>query len=759
MKKRILFISVIMCLLVGGTVLAEGSDIVIKIDGETVILEQEAFIKDSRTMVPLRGLFEKLDIVVDYNKETKQVIAKTDQLEIVMNIGEDIVLINGQVNSLDVGTLLMDDRTYVPLRFVAENFGFEVGWDGTKREVSINDNGGLITSTLETLPTIDSKENMAALLHYNNSLSQYVRGGGSDVIMFNESVDSEAATSAPQESDSSGSEKAVDFSDTNTQVTGVQESDIVKTDGNYIYKVIDNKVSVFSIDPKQLEVISTITLKENNISGIFLGANRLVVYGSNYNYGIEPFPVEPMLMESEMSIMPYYNKNETFVKVYDLTTIEKPKLVKDYSFDGNYISGRLIDNKLYVVTNKNIWFDFIMYRTDEKYTDSIKDEDVLPSYRNNLTGEEFIIGYEKINYFPDNVRPSYMLTIGLDIETEDDILDVDAYLGSAGQMYVSQENLYTALTTYNYNVVESKDSLFRPVYDINTVIYKFNIVEGQVDYTAAGKVKGTILNQFSMDEYNSNFRVATMKERMWFEEQSESENNIYILNNKMETIGELNGIAPGERIYSTRFVNDKIYMVTFKQVDPFFVIDATIPEAPKVLGYLKVPGFSTYMHPMDEGHILGFGQETEEKEDGRVITTGFKISLFNVEDFENPYEQDKLVIGTSGTYSELLYNHKALMYDYNKGVMGLPLSVSETQAYRTDYVGAYVFDISTEDVEVRGRVTHHKIEDAIVDYFDWNYTISRLMYIEDNLYTFSNNKMVVYDLQSLEYLGELMIKE
>jgi uncharacterized secreted protein with C-terminal beta-propeller domain len=232
-----------------------------------------------------------------------------------------------------------------------------------------------------------------------------------------------------------------------------------------------------------------------------------------------------------------------------------------------------------------------------------------------------------------------------------------------------------------------------------------------------------------------------------------------LLNSKLQEVGKLTDLAPGERIYSTRFAGNRIYMVTYKQVDPFFVIDATNPTAPKVLGYLKVPGFSTYMHILDENHVLGFGTDTVEQ-DGRVTTGGFKISLFDVTKPAVPVEKSKEVIGVTGTYSELQNNHKALMISLDKGIMAFPITVAGKTPYATDFSGAYVYNISKNAFSFKGTVTHQPAEALPIngDYknYNYNYNINRLVYIGDYLYSLSQGKMEVTSLKDMTKAGEVI---
>jgi uncharacterized secreted protein with C-terminal beta-propeller domain len=292
--------------------------------------------------------------------------------------------------------------------------------------------------------------------------------------------------------------------------------------------------------------------------------------------------------------------------------------------------------------------------------------------------------------------------------------------------------------------------LYNPGYTTNTVVYKFKLDSGKVDVVSQGSVPGRIINQFSMDEHEGNFRIATTTGEVW---QNTSQNNVYILNDNMELIGKLEGLAPGERIYSTRFAEDRIYMVTFKQVDPLYVIDASIPEKPVVEGMLKIPGYSTYLHIVDENHILGFGYDTEQSTWGGTINGGLKLSMFDVTDPDKPKEIDTEIIGKAGTYSEILYNHKALMFSLNKGLMAFPVYVYGKD-YKAEFNGAYVYNIDNDSFTFKNKISH-----ADENIYTYGYEVKRVIYINDYLYSFSDNLMVVHSIDNNKKISELIIKQ
>jgi uncharacterized secreted protein with C-terminal beta-propeller domain len=282
-----------------------------------------------------------------------------------------------------------------------------------------------------------------------------------------------------------------------------------------------------------------------------------------------------------------------------------------------------------------------------------------------------------------------------------------------------------------------------------------------IKYVGKADVPGHIINQFSMDEYKDNFRIATTTGHAW-DSETKSTSGIYTLDANLKSLGKVDGIAPGEEIYSTRFVGDRAYMVTFKKVDPFFVIDLADATNPKILGKLKIPGFSDYLHPYDENHIIGFGKDaTDAGEDETLMRDldfawyqGIKIAMFDVTDVSNPVEMFKTSIGDRGTSSPLLYDHKALLFDKAKGLMAFPVTVYEiSQKLKDDpktpastygeavFQGAYVYNVSLDKgFELKGKITHYtptEVKDKSGYYWYGTSDIERILYIGENLYTVS----------------------
>jgi uncharacterized secreted protein with C-terminal beta-propeller domain len=317
-------------------------------------------------------------------------------------------------------------------------------------------------------------------------------------------------------------------------------------------------------------------------------------------------------------------------------------------------------------------------------------------------------------------------------------------LGITSSMYVSLNNVYLAISAYD-----------------ETYLHRIQVEEKEITYVADGQVPGAVLNQFSMDEYAGYFRIATTYRRC---------NSLYVLNMDLEVVGSLEDVAPKEQIHSARFMGNICYLVTFRKVDPFFVIDLSNPYSPKVLGELKVSGYSDYLHLYDENHVIGVGKETVPADEGEFSWyQGVKISLFDVTDMYNPEEIAKYIIGERGTDSPVLRDHKAFLFDREKNLLVIPVLVADVNEStypngvppyicgEAVWQGAYVFAISLtleEKIVLRGAITH--VENGNV--LDSAYHITRVIYIDEFLYTISESKVKINSLLDLSEVKELNIK-
>jgi len=546
-----------------------------------------------------------------------------------------------------------------------------------------------------------------------------------------------AATTSGAAPEASG---AQDYSETNIQVAGVDEADIIKNDGKYIYVVSGNKVVIVDAYPAgDMEILSEINLSDS-VGEIFINEDKLIVFTRESS---------PVLYKEARCAgkCPMNDEILTNVHIYDISDREDPLLEHEILVSGNYVNSRMIDDFVYVITNQYIY-----------------EEPILPVVIED--GSADIIEADEISYVPIKDY-SFQYTIILAVDIDNGETSEETMLTGATQnIYVSKDNIYTSYTKYQAWYTD----LVEPE---KTIINKISINNHNIKHVGTGEVPGHILNQFSMDEYNRNFRIATTLGEVWG--TLKSQNNVYVLDENMQVTGKLEGLAPGEKIYSVRFMGDRGYVVTFKKIDPLFVIDLSNPEKPDVLGKLKIPGYSDYLHPYDENHIIGIGKETVEAEDALIEQRqldfawyqGVKIAIFDVSDVENPIELHKVVIGDRGTDSEALSNHKAFLFDKEKELLVIPITLAEIQGEKSydnqygeyTFQGAYVYNINLEDgFDLKGRITHYEDDEVFKKsgyYFYGNRNVQRSLYMDDFLYTFSTELIKANDLNDLNEINSV----
>ena len=576
-----------------------------------------------------------------------------------------------------------------------------------------------------------------------------------------------------------------DYSTTNIQVSGVDEADIVKTDGTTIYVLSQNKLTI--IDPKEMKALFELEYTSTP-QEIYLYNNRLVVFGYDYNN-----------QYLKRSAYPYWGNSNMIVHIYDITDKTSPVEVKNITFEGNYVSSRMIGSTLYFIT--------------QTYASYAYEEDVLPLV---LENDKAVSSFPDIYYFPRPITDEQFTTVAaIDVADENRELSRQVFLLSGAQnIFMSTENLYITYTKYlseydlvtdiTYDLVyaslndrakekiakieatdeevlsdaEKKQKITQIVNayvasldeasqeklqeDIKTelksryenladelqktVIHKFALDGLSIEHAAQAEVPGQPINQFAMQEEDSTFMIATTKDQIWSsyldldEEERASQNNLYILDDNLKMISKLENLASGERIYSVRFMQDRAYMVTFKQVDPLFVIDVSNKQNPQVLGELKIPGFSTYLHPYDENTLIGIGRDTDVNQWGGTEQLGVKLSLFDVSEVSAPKEVDTVVLGGRGSDSSALYDHKAFLFSKDKNLLVIPATLrEESKDYwgKVTFVGAKVFDVTPKGFTLRGGIEHIKDFNKTDYYWYGNEQVQRSLYIGDDLFTVS----------------------
>lgn len=502
------------------------------------------------------------------------------------------------------------------------------------------------------------------------------------------------------------------YGKTNTQVENVDEADIIKNDGRYIYILAggtyktERRVTVLSAS--DMKVMSYISLESDdyyyNIQEMYVNGDRLVLLASEYE----------KLEEEDGAVYdiayPYsYNRGKIVSFVYDISDRENPVFVRKVSQDGSdYISSRMIDGVLYTVSN---------YRVRGNTENEIK-ENAIP----HVNGKE--IACDCI-YIYDYDSKSYNILTAYDTRLDEGEVSTVSVLGSGNEVYCSQDALYVANSNYDYDKGNYCE------------IYSFSIDGTKLDYRASGTVKGSFLNQFSFDEYEGNLRVATTDYSYVHDVDVSS---IYVLNKDLQLIGKLEDIAYDEQVKSVRFMGDTGFIVTFRNTDPLFTLDLSDPTAPKVVGEVKLPGFSSYLHPVGEGLVVGLGYDgDEESADFNTV----KVSLFDVSDLKNPKEVDTFVL--KNAYSRALDDPKAFIYYPEEKLIGFPVE---------HYDGRTVYSYKLLKID-GGEISNHL---GYVHHTE-RYTgdVFRGTYIDDKLYTIDNYYVCEFDISTAEMLRECEI--
>lgn len=433
------------------------------------------------------------------------------------------------------------------------------------------------------------------------------------------------------------------FSATNIQVQGVDEPDMAKTDGRYIYIAKGDTIIIASAgSPERMSVQATLKLEGLQARELFVAWNRLLVMGEEPRYCIALFP--------------YRCPQSVAVLLYDISQISSPRLISSVALNGSYVASRLIEGYAYVVALQPAF----SYGPRGPIPS-------LPSY--SVNGAPRVLEAQDIYYGEvlSQGAQDYALVLSISLE-EGNVGAKALLLGFASTLYASSRNLYIAFPMPPYIMfpllpAPSSGPQALPVTPIiqgpNTTLVRLSLQGGHVSIAAQGAVPGTLLDQFSLDEKDDHLRVATHLWRAQPEGMAES-SAVYVLSMELRVVGALEGISPGESMYAARFVGDVAYLVTFKKVDPVIAISLSDPRDPKIIGHVELPGYSQYLHPLTNGYLLGFGKEAIADPSGQFAWyQGLKVSLFRL-DGAKLKELKSFSFGYRGSDSPLLADHRAL---------------------------------------------------------------------------------------------------
>ena len=621
----------------------------------------------------------------------------------------------------------------------------------------------------------------------------------------------DSSTSAPTTSPKTRQE-GVDFSGTNNQEQGVDEADFVKTNGYNIFFVNDGLLHIMDVPEfGEIEHSSTTSIQGNPVA-MMLNGDLLVVVSTVSSWNIDSD--DPLQDAMNWNGDWYGWRTSTLTKftVYNVSESSSPELNRELYIEGYYMTAREVLGTVRAVTHT--WMNIPELRTWINYPDNYWDSDYSEEERRNMrevaaqeamehnrdvmneiTLEDMIpqiherIGSEIITHHmsgdecSDFAAPEAALNRGytsiftIDLISDDLEFEADHIVGNWPQVYASQDQLIITENAWDWWWFWGHDEMME-----STNIHTFDISEaGETTYTGSGRVDGTILDQFSISEYEGVIRVATTTGqwgRWWMEAPAPMENHVITLSHALDVesgkttlleMGRVDGIAYNETIWSARFVEDRAYIVTFENMDPLWTIDLSNPTSPTIMGELKVPGVSTYIHPLSDDAILTIGLGPADEETGLGLDWGnTRLSLFNVSNFSDPQETQTLSLspvedptdGWTWAWSEATWEHKAFQYWAPKGMLAVPLNT-----YRYDYYydddGRYHYDydwvsklmivnVTEEGLEMHGEVDHSHLYETEENYWWSSYNIRRSIFMGDYIYAISHAGITVTNLDTLE---------
>lgn len=747
-----------------------------------------ATVVKGKTLLPLRAVSEFFGAEVSYDQNQRKAILKYDGKQFYFPIDQKKYIVEGPGErkefSIDTNSMIMEGRTMVPLRVICEQvLGKKVSY--YNRVIAVSDQTVNLKTQTELMKQVEEKIGKVVKAGTMSELKKALSGN----ILYGFSVDEKAGvqkeaamtgqesgdssvqngiaseeheTAAAPSADSSAAPDSAGgsnrgYSETNVQVEGIDEADVVKTDGNYLYIGGNNVVRIIKTDQGKLEDKTSIKLStDKNVSEIYVDGNKLAILGTRSENGdlfynkrevkapeameataeqaAEPEQItevskaasEPMQIAVDRSIgimPPYYSiKNYSFVDVYDISDPARPKYLKGHEMEGSYQSSRKNGDIIYLVTN--------LYSSGDV---------VLPMMRDTVLGAKQVqMQLDDIMIMPRRPADGYLIISAINVSNQEKT-EVEAITAYGMTMYMNDSSLYLASDGAN---------------DKSTII-KFELAGMKVGYAGSGEVKGHLINQFAMDEYGGNLRVATTT---WG-----NENALYVLDQSLNEMGAVTGLAKGETIYSVRFMGDKGYIVTFRTIDPLFVFDLSDPKNPVVTGELKIPGFSSYLHPVGKDLLLGIGADTYEiyrkDSSGKDVAVGvrqggIKYSLFDVSDMGKPKEISNYVLGDAGSGSEAFYNHKALMVDSSAQRVAMDAYLN-FEDQKTDYQqGAVIMSYAGKKLALKGIL---KSEPSGLYGNDIPYA-RRVLYIGEQLYYVQDGRITSYDYESLKKIDDLLLR-
>ena len=550
--------------------------------------------------------------------------------------------------------------------------------------------------------------------------------------------------------------QGVDYSGTNVQVLGVDEPDMVKTDGQRIVVLSEGTLIVADITGPEPEVTGRLNVGNHALQSMFLSGDTVLLFGSEWS------TFSP-LIESDVGYAPVYETPT--IRLIEVDIAHEPEIVRSMSIDGRYISARMVDDTVrLVLTSGPVGFEWSYpsgsglqaerqaIKENREIIENSTADNWIPYYvvtdaDGDVTAEGTLFDCDQASH-PQEFSGLNMLSVAtIDLGHGLDVVDAIGVLATGDTIYASADSLYVATQNWSaFQWAQTGEGSFQPE-GVATEIHKFDISNsGATRYVASGTVAGYLLNQFAMDEHNDLLRVASTTSPAWWGGGFESESLVTILEEdggELVEIGSVDGLGETEQIYSVRFMGDVGYVVTFRQTDPLYIIDLSNPRRPEIVGELKILGYSAYLHPVGDGLLMGVGQDATDT--GRV--QGTQVSIFDVSDPSLPTRIDQITLN-DGSSSQVEYDHHAFLYWEPTGLAMVPVQQWWWgEQSESAFFGAIGLTVDDEgDLREIRRLAHPGGDDG-----GWDYRamIMRSIVIGDHVYTVSAKGIMKSDLDSL----------
>ena len=516
--------------------------------------------------------------------------------------------------------------------------------------------------------------------------------------------------------------EGVDFSGTNVQELGIDEPDLIKTDGTRILIVEDQWLHHVDVSGDTAILTDTIELTGHWGSEMLLEGDRLLVLARTDGYAEEGSSSNDAT-DSAMSrlVSPGTWKPLTSIIEVDLSDPADLRITNTLTVEGNYVSARVVNGAARVVLTsgpEQLPFVYPQNQAGEKRATEFNRQiiaetvvaDWLPSYAHEAADgtltDGLLVDCDRVSHPTEFAGFSTLSVVTVDLTAPMGVPDATSVLADGQTIYAGGEHLYVATTSYvDTTLLDDEGSWQEMERNYATSIHQFRVSDpATTEYLGSGSVPGHVLNQFSMSEHAGHLRVATTVGSPWdFSDESESVITVLAADTggDLVQVGQVGDMGRGERIYSVRFVGDVGYVVTFRQTDPFYTIDLSDPANPVVRGELKITGYSGYLHPISDGLVLGIGQEATET--GRTL--GTKVTLFDVSDLDNPTALDTWAPGGGGS-SSAEWDHRAFLW-----WAPLDLAVLPFQDWNSGEAAAVALRIADGTITEVGRIDHSPDDD------------------------------------------------